>query len=113
MLEEKTAVHQIALELPAKLSVDSEDPDAEPRVYDSITRLINSKGLLLTLSPGNDHTLKEGDYATCTLSYKRKLFYSGCLVIKIKANQVALKFVDTDFERLMVLKFILESVKRR
>lgn len=111
MIEEKTAVKQIALQLPAKLSINADEPDAEALVYDAKTRLINMKGLLLVIDPNHQHVLTEGDYVTCTLIYKRKLFYSDSIIIKIKNNELVLRFLDTEFERLMVLKYILEDSK--
>lgn len=107
MLEGKTAVERAALNVPAKVSINSDESDS--LVYDAKTQLISVKGLLLAIDPGQSHSVQEGDLLTCTLSYKRKVFYSSCRVVKVKNNQLVLQYVDTDFERLMVLKYILED----
>lgn len=109
MLEDKTVVKQRAISLPAKLSINSDEPDTDAPVYDAKTRVINMNGLLLNIDAKHDHILKEGDYITCTLSYKRKFFYSNGIILKIKNNELVLRFLDTEFERLMVLKYILED----
>lgn len=107
MLEGKIAVEQAALHVPAKVSINTDDSDT--LVYDAQTRLISVKGLLLTIDPGQHHIIQEGDSLTCTLSYKRKVFYSSCIALKVKGDQIVLRYFDTEFERLMVLKYILED----
>lgn len=107
MLDNKKAVQKVALTLPAKLSVTTDD--CETFVYDAKTRLINISGLLLTIVSNTDHALSEDDVVTCTFSYKRKIFYSNCVIVKVKSNELVVKFINTEFERLMVLKYILEN----
>jgi len=108
MLKEKIAVEKVALNLPVKLSINTEGPETTV-IYDAQTRLISMKGLLVKISSKQENILREGDNVTCTLSYERKLFYSNCVIIKVKNNEAVLQFSHVEFERLMVLKYIISD----
>jgi hypothetical protein len=108
MPEEKQSSNKVAIRLPAKLSI-VEDEQETSTVYEAWTRLVSMKGILIEIEANDASSISEGDLGTCSISYKRVLFYSDCEILRNKGGALVLRFINAEFERLMVLKRIIEE----